>query len=158
VTIALLITTIWSMVSLIYNIIQSTSPIYLLNMLVIIVAQIWLLNWLCGMLKHSRQLSSKPKFVVVFWSLFAVVVFCAFVGISPFSDIKNTAAIAIAEWWGQRTATTETPVEIPEETSAENPPPPPTNPDPTTTVYGTDRDKYPNRIWINDYTALLPDA
>jgi hypothetical protein len=72
--------------------------LYLLNMLVIIIGQIWLLSWLCGMLKHSRQISNRPKFAIVSWSLFGVAIFCAFVGISPFSDIKSEIASSISKW------------------------------------------------------------
>jgi hypothetical protein len=129
-TVALLVTTIWSMVSLIYRLTQNASLIYLFNMLVIIIAQIWLLSWLCGMLKHSRQLSSKPKFAVVFWSLFGLVVFCAFVGIHPFSDIKDTAKTALAVWWEQSPTVSTTPTN-----TTPSPPPtalPTTTPEPTT--------------------------
>lgn len=151
VTITLLVTTIWSMVRLIYNITQSASLIYVLNMLVLIVAQIWLLSWLCALLKHSKQLSSKPKFVVVFWSLFAAVIFCAFVGIPPFSDIKNTTITAIANWWEQTTTVTETPTEPP----AQSLPSPPDNPTSSSTSYDINKDKYPNRVWLNDYTYAV---
>jgi hypothetical protein len=135
-TIALLVTTIWGMTGFVYRLITSPSPVYLLNMLVLIIAQIWLLSWLCGTLKHSRQLSSKPRFAVVFWSLFAVAVFCAFVGIRPFSDAKaivltstKSAIISITEWWGhqqeQTTATIEPPSGSTTEPPAENQSPSP---------------------------------
>jgi hypothetical protein len=129
-TITLLITAIWSMFSFIYKLTQSASTIYLFNMLVLIVAQIWLLSWLCGMLKHSRQLSSKPKFAVVFWSLFAVAIFCALVGISPFSEIKDNTTASITNWWQQTIATSKPSVEPP----TNNPPPvTPSKPDTDTT-------------------------
>ena len=126
-------------------------------MLVLIIAQIWLLSWLCGLLKHSRQLSSKPRFAVVFWSLFAAVVFCALVGISPFSDIKDIATHAIANWWKweQTPIATEQPTEPPAEPPAQNLPPPPDNPTYSSTTYDINKDKYPNRVWINDYTYLV---
>jgi hypothetical protein len=152
-TIALLVTVIWSMVAFIYQLpVASSAYLYLLNMLIIIIAQIWLLSWLCGLLKHSRQLSSKPKFAVVFWSLFAAVVFCAFVGISPFSDIKNTMATAITDWWEQKPA--ETTTEIATEPPAQNLPPPPDNPTYSSTAYDINKDKNPNWVWVNDYTHL----
>jgi hypothetical protein len=153
-TIALLATTIWSMVSLIYGLTQGAPPVYLLNMLVLIIAQIWLLSWLCGILKHSRQLSAKPKFVVVFWPLLAAVVFCAFVGIPPFSDAKDNTIASITDWWENRqeqtTATTPPP-----EPPTENLPPPSDKPTSTSTAYDVNKDKYPNRVWTNDYTYLV---
>lgn len=119
-TIALLVTTIWSMVAFIYQLpVASSAYLYLLNMLIIIIAQIWLLSWLCGKLKHSRQISSKPKFAVVFWPLFAVAVFCAFVGISPFSDIKGIITTSI-QGWQEQIATTEI-IEPPKETTIVQP-------------------------------------
>lgn len=152
-TITLLITTILSMFSLIYELTHSASPIYLLNMLVLTIGQIWLLSWLCGTLKHSRQLSSKPKFAVVFWSLFAVAVFCAFVGISPFSDIKNTTTTAIANWWEQTTIT-EPPTGTATEPPSQNIPPPLDNPTYSSTSYDINKDKNSNWVWSNDYTLV----
>jgi len=111
-TITLLVTTIWSMISFIYRLVHSASLVYLFNMLVLIIAQTWLLSWLCGTLKHSRQISKRPKLAVVFWSLFAVAIFCAFVGISPFSDIKDTAVATISNWWEQATIASQ-PIEPP---------------------------------------------
>jgi len=125
-TIALLVTTIWGMISFIYRLAHSASLVYLFNMLVLIIAQIWLLSWLCGTLKHSRQISSKPKFAVVFWSLSAVSIFCAFVGISPFSEIKDTAVASISNWWEQTTIASQ-PIEPPIEERK----PQPTIPQPT---------------------------
>jgi hypothetical protein len=114
-TIALLVTTIWSMVAFIYQLpVASSAYLYLLNMLIIIIAQIWLLSWLCGMLKHSRQISNSPKFAIVFWSLLGIAIFCAFVGISPFSDIKDNATASITDWWehiNQTTTVTNPPIE-----------------------------------------------
>jgi hypothetical protein len=148
-TIALLVTTILSMVSLIYTFTHGTSSVYIFNMLVLIIAQIWLLSWLCGMLKHSRQISPKPRFAVVFWSLLAVAVFCAFVGISPFSDIKSSAATFIANLFPPPATETAT------ETSTT---PPtldlPTPPSPTSTTYEINKGKYPTWVWANDYTYI----
>ncbi len=141
-TIALLITTIWSMVSLIYRFTQGASSVYIFNMLVLIIAQIWLLSWLCEMLKHSRQLSPKPRFAVVFWSLLAIAVFCAFVGIPPLSNIKNATTDAIASWWEQRPPTEQ----------PQNPSPPPSSPTYSSTPYDIYEDEYPDLVWLNDYT------
>jgi S1-C subfamily serine protease len=91
VVIALLVTTIWSIYSFISNLIQDASLIYLLNMVVLIAAQIWFLNWLCKTLRHSRQVSRKPKFAVVFWPLIAITIIGAFVGIEPLASYKDTA-------------------------------------------------------------------
>jgi ribosomal protein L37AE/L43A len=147
VTIAILVTTLWSMVSLVYRFIQNASSVYAFNMLVLIVAQIWLLSWLCGMLKHSRQLSPKPKFAVAFWSLLAIAVFCAFVGIPPFSDVKNATTDAMASWWEQRTPTGQLP-----ESPEQNPSPPPSSPTYSSTPYDVYKDEYPDLVWLNDYT------
>ena len=152
-TIAILATTIWSMVSLIYGLTQSASLIYLFNMLVLIITQIWLLSWLCGILKHSRQLSSKPKFAVVFWSLLAAIVFCAFVGIPPFSDIKDKTIASITDWWENRQE--QTTAKPPPEPPAENSSPPSDKPTSTSTAYDVNKDKYPNRVWMNDYTYVV---
>jgi hypothetical protein len=141
------------MVNPIYEFTQGISLIYVLNLLVIIVAQIWLLSWLCGILKHSRQLSPKPKFAVVFWSLFAVAIFCAFVGISPFSDMKTTIATAITNWWGQSQSTATGNSVAPPSVSL--PPPSSTNPSPTSTPYDVYKDKYPHAVWTNDYSYLV---
>jgi hypothetical protein len=130
VTIALLATTIWSIYGFISNLIQDATLIYLLNMAVLIATQIWLLNWLCKTLRHSRYVSSKPKFAVVFWSVFVGIVFCALVGIHPFSDIKNIAIASITKWWEQTTITAEQPAEP----STENLPPP-INPTPGITNF-----------------------
>lgn len=158
-TVAFLVTTIWSMIAFIYQLpVASSAYLYLLNMLIIIIAQIWLLSWLCGMLKRSRQLSSKPKFAVVFWSLLAVAVFCAFVGISPFSDIKNTTTTAIANWWEQTTTVTETATETATEPPSQNLPPPLDNPTYSSTSYDINKDKYPKWVWINDYTYVASES
>jgi len=124
-TIALLATTIWSIYSFISNLIQNASLIYLLNMAVLIAAQIWLLNWLCKTLRHSRYISRKPKFAVVFWSAFAGIIFCAFIGIHPLSDTKNNAIASITDWWRQTTTVANPPAET-------KIPPPITTPRPIT--------------------------
>ncbi len=111
ITITLLVTTIWSMYSFIYNLMQDASLIYLLNMAVLIAAQIWLLNWLCKTLRHSRYISSKPTFAVVFWPLLAAIILCAFLGVHPLSDIKDNVKASITDWWGQTTIATKPPAE-----------------------------------------------
>jgi uncharacterized protein YkwD len=119
-TIALLTTTIWSICSFISILMRSTPfLIYLLNMTVLIAAQIWLLNWLCKTLRHSKYMPRKPKFAVVFWPLLAGVILCAFVGVHPLSDIKDNAIASITNLWGQITIAEKPPAETP----AENPPP-----------------------------------
>jgi uncharacterized protein YkwD len=117
-TITLLATTIWSIYSFISNLTQSASLIYLLNMAVLIAAQIWVLNWLCKTLRHSRYISRKPKFAAIFWPLLAGLILCAFVGVHPLSDIKDSAKASITDWWGQTSIATKPPAEPP----AESPP------------------------------------
>jgi hypothetical protein len=60
-------------------------------MLVIVAAQLWFLNWLFKTLKHSRYISHKPKFAVVFCSLIAITIIGAFVGIEPLASYKDIA-------------------------------------------------------------------
>jgi S1-C subfamily serine protease len=56
---------------------------------IIFIVAFGLLIWLIRTLKTSRHMSKKPGFRLVFFSILAIAVICAFAGIEPLTSYKN---------------------------------------------------------------------
>jgi len=74
--------------------------------------------WLIRLLNSSRQMSKKPGFRLVFFSLLGIALVCAFAGIEPLATYKNISSSYISEQWARAAHKTETSRPTPETVAA----------------------------------------
>lgn len=69
---------------------------YPVNCTILLLAGIGFLIWLISVLRNSIHIADKPSFGAVFFSLLGIAVICAFVGVRPFSNVKDAVIQYVA--------------------------------------------------------------
>jgi len=89
-------------------------------------AEIGLLIWIAQVLRSSRFRQRKPSFNLVFWSLVAIALACAFAGIEPMSSAKDEVTSFVGQTWKNIIVSSQSSTTVPvEQVPPQGKPPPP---------------------------------
>jgi len=103
-----------------------THQIDSLTGILIFLTEIGLLIWIIRVLRSPRFRLKKPSFNLVFWSLVAIALACAFVGIEPMSSAKSRATSYAGQVWQTIIVSSQSSTTVPvEQVSPPSKPPPP---------------------------------